>query len=157
MQQRAQDFHKLLHEKLSVIDSNPSERSELDAMGDSYRVSQKSMGGRSHNRRFKLSGSHSSLAASSLDSDGDVSNSRCRSVEITLKNKIENIRAENNQSAASKATISGGERRSGVAEKGSSRLSSQKSLCPKGIPQSVFENKFKVIVTKSLQNIADIK
>lgn len=145
-QLRAQKFHKLLHEKLSVIDSNTTDRSDLSGMGDSYRVSQRSI-----SDRFQSipgdNGSDSSIGSSSVDSEVAYSASRCRSVEIGRKTSLENSRT--GCKSATRKITSGSERHS--------RLSSQQSFCPKGIPVSVFERKFKAVVTKSLKCIAEIR
>ncbi|XP_019758498.2 uncharacterized protein LOC109536639 isoform X2 [Dendroctonus ponderosae] len=145
--QRAQNFHKLLHEKLSVIDSNTTDKSDLSGMGDSYRVSQRRIGDRFQSKRGG-NGSDSSTGSSSVDSEVAYSACRCRSVEIGRKPSLENSRTARNKSATRKIA-SETERRS--------RLSSQQSFFPKGIPVSVFERKFKAVVTKSLKCIAEMR
>ncbi|XP_066151818.1 uncharacterized protein [Euwallacea fornicatus] len=141
-QKKQQDLHKYLHEKSSVIDSNPSEHSESSYNGDSLKISQKSetISGLQGNYHVKSSRSESSLATSSFDSDLKYTTSRCKNYEFRRKNNnaSNDIGAEERRSAGS-------------------RLSSQRSYCPRGISLSVFGNKFKIVVTKSLRHIANIR
>ncbi|XP_050311213.1 uncharacterized protein LOC126746865 isoform X2 [Anthonomus grandis grandis] len=125
---RAANYHRLLHEKLSIIDGNPSHLSDFTGTGDCM--------------PHRSDRSSTSLGSCSLDSVyGDFTDSRCHS--LAPKKPLEKTSNKPNSAAEKKSNAS--------------RLSSQQSFAPKGIPISVFERKVKVVVTKSLQNITEIK
>ncbi|XP_066246797.1 uncharacterized protein [Euwallacea similis] len=138
---KQRDFHKYLHKKPSIIVSNPSEHSASNFIDNSFKIFQKSetICDFQGNYHVKSNQSESSLATSSFDSELKYTPSSCKNYEFRKKNN----------------NVSNG---TSVGERSArSRLSSQQNYCPRQMSLSVFESKFKVVVTKSLSNIAKIR
>ncbi|KAL1497465.1 hypothetical protein ABEB36_008431 [Hypothenemus hampei] len=141
---RAENFHKFLHEKLSTIDSSRSQgRCETNQIGDSCKI----VADDCYKYREKSLHSDSSIGSLS-DSELEYSNALSKSIEFKKRNGTDRAKSS---FSINKRTISERERRS--ADSG---LTSQ-SYCPKGMPMSIFEKKFKTVVTKSLKNLSEIR